>query len=129
MKKLKQIYKIQAPVEKVWHALIDSKIINEWGGGPSKMSDNVGDTFSLWGGDIYGKNTNIKKFALLEQDWQQKEWNEPTRVLFTLAFKNNITTVTLVHSNIPDDEYKDIKQGWKDFYMEPLKQLVETNNK
>lgn len=60
MKTIKQTYQINAPSSRVWQALIDPKIIDKWGGGPAHMNDKVGTEFTLWGGDIYGKNLRLE---------------------------------------------------------------------
>lgn len=124
MKHITQIYHIKAPIEKVWDALVDPKIINKWGGGPAKMSEKLG-AFSLWGGDIHGKNTKVISEKELGQDWFGGNWDEPSVVRFSLSQKDGITTVILDHKNIPDEEVKDITEGWKDYYMGPLKKLIE----
>ncbi len=59
MKVIKQTYHVKSPVQDVWQALIDPKVIDDWGGGPSKMSEMVGFEFELWGGDIHGKNIEV----------------------------------------------------------------------
>ncbi len=53
MKVIKQTYIIKAPLEKVWNALTDPKIIEKWGAGPAIMDSKEGTEFSLWGGDIF----------------------------------------------------------------------------
>lgn len=59
MKTIKQTYAINAPVSKVWQALIDPVIIQKWGGGPAKMGASQGSKFTLWGGEIYGTNKEV----------------------------------------------------------------------
>ena len=54
MKTITQEYVINAPIEKVWLALIDPLVIEQWGGGPAVMNDRVGTEFKLWDGDIWG---------------------------------------------------------------------------
>ena len=126
MKKIEQVYKIKAPIEKVWQALVDPKLINEWGGGPAKMSTKEGSEFSLWGGDIYGTNTKVVENKLLEQDWfSGHKWQRPSKVSFGLSQKDGVTEIKLVQTDIPDDEADDIDQGWKDYYLGPLKELLE----
>lgn len=61
MKIIKKTYTINAPIEKVWDALVNPSTINKWGGGPSKMSSAKSFEFELWGGDIYGTNTKVVK--------------------------------------------------------------------
>ena len=59
MKTIKQTYQVDAPIASVWKALVDPEYIEGWGGGPAKISDKVGTSFKLWGGDIYGKNLEV----------------------------------------------------------------------
>lgn len=126
MKSIKQTYLINAPISKVWQAFIDPKIIEQWGGGPAKMDDKEGSEFSLWGGDIYGTNTRVVKEKLLEQDWYGGKWDAPSKLSFGFTSKGDKTEVRMVHKDVPGNEAKDIDQGWKDYYLGPLKELLES---
>jgi len=125
MKSFSQKYYIHAPVKKVWQALTDAKIIEAWGGGPAKMSDKAGFSFSLWGGDTWGKNIKVVPEKLLVQEWYGGKWDEPSIVSFSLSEKMGNTALLLKHENLPDDGWKDFADGWKDFYLGPLKKLLE----
>ena len=125
MKTIKQVYKIEAPVQKVWQALTDPAIIEKWGGGPAKMDDCEGTEFSLWGGDIHGKNLDVTENKKLVQEWFGGHWDKPSKVTFTLTEKETKTEVRLNHSDVPDREAKDIADGWKIYYFGPLKNLLE----
>ena len=70
MKKIiKQTYHIHAPISEVWKALVNPKYIDGWGGGPAKMNNKKGTKFSLWGGSIWGTNTEVVSEKKLIQDW------------------------------------------------------------
>jgi activator of HSP90 ATPase len=125
MKSFTQTYTINAPLEKVWKALIDPEEIDFWGGGPAVMDEEEGTEFKLWDGDIYGKNLEVKKEARLVQEWSQDNWNEPSRVTFELSEKDGKTQVELTHDNVPDEDFKEIEDGWKRYYLGPLKEYVE----
>lgn len=125
MKTIKQEYLVDASVEKVWKALVDSKQIEGWGAGPAKMNSKVGTKFSLWGGDIHGENTKVVENKLLEQDWFGGDWEEPSKVRFTLSKENGKTFVALLHENIPDKEADSIDDGWHRYYLGPLKEYLE----
>lgn len=125
MKTIKQTYVIYASVEKVWEALTEPSIIDKWGAGPAKMDNKVGTKFSLWGGDIHGKNIRVIKHKELVQEWFGGEWDKPSIITFTLTEKDGKTTVDLVHVDVPDAEVDDIADGWKTYYMGPLKKLLE----
>ena len=135
MKTIKQMYVIKASVKRVWKALTDSGDINRWGGGPAKMSDEENFQFELWNGDIWGKNTKVIKEKRLVQDWYAAKWEEPSILTLTLLEKDGsasksakATIVGLVHENVPDEGAEDIENGWKNYYMLPLKTFVERNN-
>lgn len=125
MKTIKQKYLIKAPIEKVWQALVDPSIIDDWGGGPAEMDDKVGSDFKLWGGDIHGRNLKVTKNKQLVQEWYGGDWDQPSRVTFTLTEKGPKTEVQLLHENVPDNEVKSIEDGWSKYYLGPLKQLLE----
>ena len=127
MKVVKQTYEINAPVDKVWDALINPNQIEKWGGGPAEMNDQEGSEFKLWGGDIYGKNIKVIKNKMLVQEWIEGDWDKPSIVTFNLSESDGKTTVELVHTDIPDNQAKDIEEGWRDYYMIPLKELVESS--
>lgn len=122
---IKQEYLIKAPIEKVWDALTEPSIIDEWGGGPAKMKAEENYEFSLWGGDIHGKNIKVAKGKVLKQEWYSGKWQRPSIATFELSAKDGTTKVVLTHTAVPKDEVKDIADGWKDYYMGPLKKLLE----
>ena len=56
-------YLINAPVSKVWQALMEPNLIEKWGGGPVEMRADVGAEFTLWGGSIHGTVTEDQATA------------------------------------------------------------------
>jgi activator of HSP90 ATPase len=125
MKVIKQLHHINAPLEKVWQALTDPKDIDSWGGGPAKMSAKEGTSFSLWGGDIHGKNLEVIGNKKLVQEWFSGDWKKPSKVSFTLKEDKGKTTVSLLHEDVPDDEEADIAEGWDIYYLGEIKKLLE----
>jgi len=120
-----QRYTVLAKPDKVWDALVNPKTIEKWGGGPAVMKDKVGFDFSLWGGDIYGKNIEIENEKKLVQEWYSGEWSRPSVVTITLNADGHCTEIVLEHKDVPAEEMKEISEGWKDFYFEPIKKLLE----
>lgn len=132
MKKIiKQTYHIHASIQEVWKALVNPKYIDRWGGGPAKMNAKVGTKFSLWGGAIWGKNTEVSFEKKLTQDWYSdddgRKWDKPSVVEFILNEENLGTKLDLIHKNVPEDDIKDISGSWKDYYLGPLKKNLENN--
>ncbi len=87
MKILYQVHRIQAPVEKVWQALIDPNTIDKWGGGPAIMSEKQGEESTLCGNEIYGTNIKAAKPYFLEQEWFGGNLDKPSRA--TLQYQRN----------------------------------------
>lgn len=125
MKIIKQTYLVNSSLEEVWKALTDPKYINGWGGGPAKMDDKKGTKFEFWGGDIHGKNIEIIPFKKLKQEWFGGIWDKPSIVTFTLTKQDNKALIDLLHTDVPDSEAKDIDEGWKEYYLGPLKEYLE----
>ncbi len=125
MKTIKQTYIIEAPVEKVWEALTDPKIIDDWGAGPAKMSPEEGVEFEIWGGDIWGKNLKVVPRKQLVQEWTSGEWDKPSKVTFTLSEEKGKTKIDLLHEGVPEMEAEELDDGWKKYYLGPLKELLE----
>lgn len=126
MKIIKKTYVINAPIEKVWDALVNPSTINKWGGGPVKVSSNEGSRFELWGGDIYGKNTKVVKNKVLEQEWFGGKWEKSSKLRFELSEKDGKAQLVLHHENIPAEDFDDIDKGWDDYYLGPIKNLLES---
>lgn len=128
MKNIKKNYIINASIEKVWDALINPSTIEKWGGGPVKMDDHVGTKFSLWGGEIWGKNLEVKKENKLVQEWWSKgELSEkPSTVTFSLIKKGEKTELKFIQTEVPEQYEKQLDHGWDDFYLGAMKELLES---
>lgn len=124
MRVLKQKYTVNSSVKDVWEALTIPKKIKNWTGAKAVMSDGDGFVFSLWDGDIIGKNTKVTKNKLLEQDWKYHHWENFSKVKIELKSKNNLTEVNLTQSGIPEDEFDDIADGWDRYYFGEIKNYL-----
>lgn len=89
------------------------------------MSARKGVKFSLWGGDIYGKNLKVVKEKQLVQEWYAGEWNHPSIVTIQLKLDRLGTQVDLVHKGVPKGEYDKIKKGWEEYFFGPMKKYLE----
>jgi activator of HSP90 ATPase len=126
VKDINQKYIINASLEKVWDGLTNEKTIEKWSGSKASMDDKVNTKFKLWDGEIFGKNIEIIKYKKLVQEWFSRDWKKPSIVTFTLKDLSGKTEVILDHKGVPDEEIDDIDNGWKDYYMNPLKETVES---
>ncbi len=125
MKTFKRTYTINVPLEEVYEALVEPEVIKEWSGAEADMDIKPNGAFSLWGGSIHGVNLYISKTQII-QDWKEDIWEEYSRVTFNLSEKDGVTTISLIHELIPDRGFASIVKGWDEFYMGPLKGLLES---
>ena len=123
---LTKSYFIGVPREAVWRALTDPAVIDAWGGGPAEIRAEPGAAFTFWGGDIFGAVTAAEPpHRLVQEWWGDVEWDEASVATFELRPEGEGTRLTLAHTNVPDDEADELDAGWDDYYLGPLKELLE----
>ena len=106
---------ITADPEEVFAALTNPFQIELWSGYPADMKAEEGYVFSLWEGDITGVNLEVVPGKLLVQEWFR----------ITLKKEGARTLVGLTHTHIPEDVYEEITGGWKEYYLEAIKGMLE----
>jgi len=124
LKSMSKEYKIRAPKQRVFEALTQPDLIAEWSGEAAEMDTNPGGDFSLWDGDVFGINVEITPDKIV-QDWQDANWDKPSKVVFTLTENSGTTTLKVLHKNIPDRAFIGVNIAWDEDYVKPLKELVE----
>lgn len=122
---IRKSYLIAAPIEEIWRALTDPKLMDEWGAGPAAMGTEPGAEFSQWGGDIHGTIREIDPPNRLVEEWYSDEWARPSLVTLELSSIGPDTRVSLEHVDVPDDEAADFDAGWDDYYFGPIREMLE----
>lgn len=125
MKDFKYTLAITASPEEVFTALTNPFQIELWSGYPADMKAEAGYVFSLWEGDITGVNLEVQPNRLLSQEWFFGEQEERSIVRIELKKSGVQTTLTLTHTNIPDDVYEEITEGWREYYLGSVKNMLE----
>ena len=123
MKDYKKYYVLGAPPEEVYHALTIPATIQLWTGEPAEMSLEPGSEFSLWEGSIVGKNIEFEPGRKIVQQWYFGEQLEASIVTIVLHPHKQGTSVALAHTNIPDEDYEEIVQGWDESYFGSLQEF------
>ena len=127
MKDYKKYYTIDASPEDVYLALTVPATIYLWTGEEAEMSTEPGSEFSLWEGSIVGKNLEFEPGRKIVQQWYFGEQEEASIVTIKLHEVKEGTSVELKHTNIPDEAYDDIVEGWNSSYFGALKDFYEEN--
>ncbi|HPH85772.1 MAG TPA: SRPBCC family protein [Ferruginibacter sp.] len=117
MKDFKKYYIIDAPPEDVYNALTNSATIQLWSGDPAIMEPVEGTEFSLWEGSIEGKNIAFEPGKKIVQEWYFGEQEEASIVTIILHENKGKTSAELRHTNIPDEDFNNITEGWNENYF------------
>ncbi|MBK1441029.1 SRPBCC domain-containing protein [Parapedobacter sp. ISTM3] len=120
MKDYKAYFIIPAPPEQVYLALTTAETIRLWTGDEVVMVAQPGTEFSLWDGAIVGKNLSFEPGRKIEQQWYFGEQEEPSIVTIKLHEHKHGTSMEVRQSNIPDEEYDNIVDGWRTEYAASL---------
>jgi len=121
MKNYHKYYKLKAKPDEVYNALVKPFAIELWTGEKAEMNEVVGSLFSIFGGDITGQNIEFVPNEKLVQEWFFGEVEKDSIVTLTLHASGSTTNVELMHQNIPDEAFDDIKYGWDHYYFGGLR--------
>jgi activator of HSP90 ATPase len=126
-KTIRQTVTFKSAPHAVYEVLMDEKKHAAFTGGEARISRKTGGEFSIYDGDIEGKNLELIPDQKIVQSWRYGDWPEGhySTATFALEPTEKGTRLTFTQTNVPDDKYGDIKQGWKDYYWGPMKKMLE----
>jgi len=117
MKTFQKTFRINAEPSDVYSALTNPFTIEIWSGYPAIMSEEPGSEFSLWEGDITGRNLEFIKDRKIVQEWYFGEQTDKSIVTISIQSDKEDSQVTVEHTNIPDKDFADIAEGWREYYI------------
>ena len=124
MKDYKKYFILPATPEEVYIALTNPFTIDLWSGDPAEMSTEPGTEFSMFDGSIQGRNLEFEENKKIVQEWYFDDDNDdapPSIVTIKLHdYKDGATSMEVKHTNIPDEAYEDMVEGWNDVYFQGL---------
>jgi activator of HSP90 ATPase len=94
-------------------------------GSPANADGNVGGTFTAWDGYIFGSTLELEPGQRIVQAWRTSEFPDKapdSRLEILFEDVPGETKVTLIHSDMPEDQAGSYRQGWEDFYFKPMKE-------
>lgn len=127
MKTFKKTFKIDAEPADIYSALTNPYTIELWSGYPAQMSTEPESEFSLWEGDIAGKNIEFVQDKKVVQEWYFGDQPEKSIVTITISPDRENSRITVEHSNIPDEEFNDIAEGWREYYIGAINNFFNPN--
>jgi len=124
---IRQSVTIKASPHEVYEALIDSQKHARFTGGSAKISRKLGGKFTAYDGYSEGTNLELVPDKKIVQTWRASDWPEGhySRTTYTLTKVEGGTRLTFTQSGVPEDQYEDVSQGWKEYYWAPMKDMLE----
>lgn len=114
---------LPASPQQVYDAWLDSEShAGMTGGSIAIMSAEVDKPFAAHGAYLWGKYIELIPYKKIVQTWRTtgfKETDNDSTIEVTLEEHTNGTLLTLVHYNVPEQEYH-VEQGWVSHYFEPM---------
>jgi activator of HSP90 ATPase len=108
---------------------LDSKLHTEVTEGKAVISNKIGGKFTAWDGYISGEIVSLEKNKKIVQKWRTTEFkkNDKDSILEIIIeeIDKNKSRLILKHSGIPEGTEDEYKQGWKEYYIKPLKEFIK----
>ena len=124
---IRQQVTLKANPHDVYEALMDEKKHARFTQSKTSISRKVGGKISSGDGYIDGTNLELVPDLKIVQSWRGSDWpaGHYSKATFQLTPVQNGTRLTFTQSGVPLEQYDAISQGWKDYYWEPVKQMLE----
>src|SRR5215212_7859988 len=115
---------IQAEPAEIYKAWLSSEGHTSMTGSPAQVDGNVGGKFSAWDGYIFGTTLELTPNQRILQAWRTSEFPEDaldSHVEGLLEKFDGEPRITLIHTDMPENQVDSYRQGWEDFYFKPMK--------
>jgi len=122
---LHQEIDIKAAPQRLYETLLSSKQFTAVTGLPAEIDPTAGGVFSMFGGQIVGRNVELVPGQRIVQAWRPTHWDPGvySMVKFDLKPRGAETTIVLDHTGFPEGDFESLTSGWQEHYWEPLKKF------
>ena len=112
---------------RVYEALLDSKQFTAFSGVPGEIHREAGGAFSLFDGQIMGRNVELVSDRRIVQAWRSASWPEGIYSIAKFEFEPRGSGTRLVfdHTGFPAALRASLSSGWQAHYFGPLKKYFE----
>jgi activator of HSP90 ATPase len=108
--------------ERIYQVLLDAKQFKTCSGLPAEIDPKVGGWFSLFAGQIEGRNVELIKNQRIVQAWRPASWPAGIYSIarFELVPRDPGTRIVFDHTGFPEDAQEHLASGWQEHYWGPL---------
>lgn len=110
---------------------MDSKKHAEFSESKAVISREVGGKIWAYDGYIDGWNVELVPDKKIVKKWRGSDWPEGwySTASFELKKVTGGSKLTFVQTEVPEDQFEDISQGWVEDYWEKMKKLLDEKPK
>jgi|WetSurMetagenome_2_1015567.scaffolds.fasta_scaffold00545_9 activator of HSP90 ATPase len=130
-KSIRQTVRFKAAPEKIYQLIMDQKKHSAFTGSKAIISTKIKGRFSVFDGYCHGYNIELVDAEKIVQAWHFAEEGWPddhfSTCTFLLEKEDNKTKLVFLQTGIPEQNAESLKEGWKQFYWEPMKAFLKNN--
>ena len=130
-KTIHQTVTFKATPHEIYETLMYAKKHSQLTGSNARITKKVGDKFSIYEGEIQGVNLELVPDRKIVQSWRYSDWPEGhySKATFLLEESKGATKLIFTQTEVPEGLYQDVAQGWRDYYWQPMKEMLEKPKK
>ncbi len=117
------------PAVELFNAWLESEAHSAFTGSPARVDPGEGAEFSAWDGYISGRTLAVEPHSRILQSWRTTEFPEgspDSQLEILFEDKGDGTQLTLIHTDIPDGQGENYRQGWQEYYFIPMQEYFST---
>ena len=121
---------VPAPPQRVYGAWLDSREHSAITRSTATVEAWVGGRHSAWGGSIRGTTLELQVDRRIVQSWYASDFppgSEDSRLEVLFERVEGGTLVTINHTGLPSGRGHRYEEGWKDFYLDRMKEYFTTH--
>lgn len=113
-----------ASAEQVCRAWLDSAEHSAFTSSPAVITRDGEGEFTAWDGYISGRTLEVETPNRLLQFWRTTEFpahSPDSRLEILIEDVDEGVRLTLIHTGIPSGQGEHYRQGWEDYYFQPMR--------
>jgi uncharacterized protein YndB with AHSA1/START domain len=112
-----------ATIQQVYEAWMDSRKHADFTGDQADIQPEVGGSFTIGGGYITGQNLELEPYRRIVQAWRTTEFPDAAPDSWLEVILEDTPegcSLILNQKNLPEDQVDSYRDGWQEYYFEPL---------
>ena len=119
---IRQSVVLPASAEELFEMYINPSTHQAITGAPVEIGDKRGFEFKAFDGALTGTVLEVIRPKLIIKSWRSVNFmaeDPDSTLILSFTSEGNEGRIDLVHLDVPDQDYKGVKQGWEKYYWSP----------